>query len=125
MPRRSPSIHGTEEISKILPIYYDTNFFTILVVCCLTNAWAQKALEEIKETSGKFDGIYYAYPTPSSAQTPAPDGYTPFYISHYGRNGSRYILNNMDYKMPLITIQVADSMGMLTLKGKEVLKDME
>ena len=117
-----------------LLLIFDTKFhqlimrrilLTFFAVCCINNTWAQKALEEIKETPGKCGGVYYAYPTPTSAQTPAPDGYEPFYISHYGRHGSRYMLNDMDYKTPLITLQIADSMGMLTSKGKDVLKNME
>ena len=36
-------------------------------------------------------GIYAAYPGPVQTQlTPAPEGYEAFYISHYGRHGSRF-----------------------------------
>ena len=33
---------------------------------------------------------YYAYPTPTAKYTKAPAGYKPFYLSHYGRHGSRF-----------------------------------
>ena len=34
-------------------------------------------------------GIYYAYPVTKTELAEAPAGYEPFYISHYGRHGSR------------------------------------
>ena len=41
----------------------------------------------------KLGGVYYAYPIESGMANPllqlAPEGYEPFYISHYGRHGSR------------------------------------
>lgn len=37
----------------------------------------------------------YPFDTPSA--TPAPKGYEPFYISHYGRPRRRYILSNDQY----------------------------
>ena len=35
-------------------------------------------------------GIYFAYPVTESASI-CPEGYIPFYISHYGRHGSRWL----------------------------------
>lgn len=37
------------------------------------------------------------YPEPENANIAAPDGYKPFYISHYGRHGSRYVTNPASY----------------------------
>lgn len=42
------------------------------------------ALAQTPQQSGS---IYYAYPEPTDSLTPAPEGYKPFYISHYGRHG--------------------------------------
>lgn len=41
--------------------------------------------------------IYYAYPTPETPPTPAPEGYEVFYISHYGRHGSRWMTDDARY----------------------------
>ncbi|MDE6490838.1 MAG: histidine phosphatase family protein [Muribaculaceae bacterium] len=49
-------------------------------------------------TPEKSGGIYYAYPEPSGKLTPAPAGFTPFYISHYGRHGSRWITSDARYE---------------------------
>ena len=46
-------------------------------------------------------GVYYAYPIESGLDNPqlqpAPEGYEPFYISHYGRHGSRWLTNDARY----------------------------
>lgn len=86
---------------------------------------AQQALDEIRQNPDLSGGVYYAYKAPTQALTPAPKGYKPFYISHYGRHGSRYMLNDMDYQRPLMTLRRADEAGKLTEKGKDVLKRLE
>ena len=43
-------------------------------------------------------GNYCNYPLPSGHVTPAPEGYEPFYVSHYGRRGARYMTDDDPYK---------------------------
>ncbi|MCQ2228751.1 MAG: histidine phosphatase family protein [Bacteroidales bacterium] len=89
------------------------------------NATAQTAFEELKENPQKAGGVYYAYPGPTSTLTDVPEGYEPFYISHYGRHGSRYLLNDNDYKRVLDILRKADEMNVLTETGKSALSRME
>ena len=50
----------------------------------------------------------------------APKGYKPFYISHYGRHGSRHE-SRESYITELTKIfDKADEMNLLTAKGKEL-----
>lgn len=98
---------------------------TAAFALCSLSLSAQVALEAIKQDPGKSGGVYYAYQAPTQALTPAPKGYKPFYISHYGRHGSRYMLNDMDYQRPLMTLQRAQDAGVLTEKGKDVLRRMQ
>lgn len=86
---------------------------------------AQTALEEISQDPGRSGGVYYAYQVPTESQTPAPKGYKAFYISHYGRHGSRYMLSDEDYRRPLNVLRQANEMNALTAKGKDVLRRME
>lgn len=66
---------------------------------------------------------YLAYPGPSQNKlTPAPKGYKPFYISHYGRHGSRYLIGDNEYDKPLQILSEADKNGKLTPLGKDVLE---
>ena len=54
-----------------------------------------------QKTPEQMGGVYYAYPIESGVETPfvqpAPEGYEPFYISHYGRHGSRWLPNDDRY----------------------------
>ena len=64
-----------------------------------------------------------AYPNPSpNGLTPTPKGLHPFYISHYGRHGSRYLISRSDYEKPCQTLAEADSLGKLTPLGRDVLR---
>lgn len=67
-------------------------------------------------------GIYAAYPTAELPQlTPAPAGYEPFYISHYGRHGSRFQPNDSRYLNTLHRLQEAEAVGNLTPFGQSLL----
>ena len=49
----------------------------------------------------QMGGIYHAYPYASKADNlvdATPEGYTPFYLSHYGRHGSRWMTNDERYE---------------------------
>lgn len=69
---------------------------TLLVLTTLlllsSIAWGQKTdvKAEIMADSLKAYGGDYPYPERVYSLTPAPKGYKPFYLSHYGRHGSRY-----------------------------------
>ena len=66
-------------------------------------------------------GNYCNYPLPSGHVTPAPEGYEPFYVSHYGRHGARYMTDDDPYKYIIGKLDTAQTRGWLTDKGKEVL----
>ena len=78
--------------------------------------------DEIRATPEKAGGVYYAYPGPADTLAQAPAGYAPFYISHYGRHGSRYLISDGDYTRVIRRFESADSAGCLTALGKEVLR---
>lgn len=65
---------------------------------------------------------YYAYPTPNAKYTKVPVGYKPFYVSHYGRHGSRFHHTANDYHVLYNTLAKADSVGKLTELGKSLLE---
>ena len=85
--------------------------------------FAQLPRQEIKENIFRSGSNYYAYPGPlQESLTPAPQNYTPYYISHYGRHGSRYLINDSDYDKAFKALGRADSLGKLTSYGKDVLR---
>ena len=85
-------------------------------------ATAQTTKRELLQDLGKTGASYYAYPGPRQAVlTPAPEGYKPFYISHYGRHGSRYVSDNKYYTRAIAVLDSAARLGLLTQRGRDVL----
>ena len=98
---------------------------TILALACLALSFqavtAQTARREIAKNVTLAANNYQDYPVPTKALTPSPKGYEPFYISHYGRHGSRWLIGNKAFDGPFYTLAHADSLGKLTARGREVL----
>lgn len=71
-------------------------------------------------------GIYTAYPGPLQQElSPAPEGYTPFYISHYGRHGSRFQPNDSRYVNTRQRLRDALAQDNLTPFGLSLLPRIE
>ena len=70
----------------------------------------------------KMGGVYYAYPVTHTELADAPEGYEPFYISHYGRHGSRWLPNDKRY---VWVNEKFNDPKRLTKLGKDVRKRLE
>ena len=102
-----------------------------LVSSMFTTALAQSegkalsAFEKIRQNRNFSASNYCIYPDSTlPALTPAPPGKHPFYISHYGRHGSRYLSNRKGYDIPCRMLCAADSLGLLTPIGRDVLREL-
>ena len=94
-----------------------------LLVIASLSATAQSPRQQFKENIRKSGSNYYAYPGPQQQKlTPTPKGYEPYYISHYGRHGSRYLIGENDYNKAWKVLLRADSAGKLTAYGQDVLR---
>ena len=83
----------------------------------------EKPCDEIRKNILCSASNYMAYPGPKQRElTPAPDGRHPFYISHYGRHGSRYHNKPSIYDTPYRILASADSAGKLTPLGQDALR---
>ena len=99
-------------------------FLLILSALCIASvALAQTSREEIDAhphiamaTHSVYAGAHFFKPIAE-----APKGYKPFYISHYGRHGSRYEAEVEQTIDMLSFFRTAEKLGVLTAKGKEVL----
>ena len=80
------------------------------------------AISGIAQDRYQMGSNYYAYPTPNAKYTKAPAGYKPFYLSHYGRHGSRFHQPADHYHALYNTLAKADSAGKLTELGKSLLE---
>ena len=85
-----------------------------------TMAWGQRlsAMDQLKADPRKGYGNDYPYQITNVKQTAAPKGYKAFYISHYGRHGSRYYWNAQLYREVDSVLTVAHKNHQLTPAGE-------
>lgn len=101
-------------------------FVSLFLVAAVLTGCSQTSFKEVFDNPDKTGGLYYVYPAAEAdASVKAPKGYKPFYISHYGRHGSRYLVSDEDYSRPLAVFRAADKAGKLTEAGKDVLRRLE
>ena len=102
-----------------------TKYLIPMLLLLSVGAAAQTSKKEVYKDLNIAGGNYYAYPGPSQkVLTPAPEGYKPFYISHYGRHGSRYMTDNTPYIYAIDQLDSAARLGILTPKGAGVLEKL-
>jgi hypothetical protein len=85
----------------------------------------QISKEEILSDINTTGGVYYAYPTSNIELSKVPKDYTPFYISHYGRHGSRWLISENDFLSVLKVLRSASDNQALTENGINTLKKLE
>ena len=102
-------------------------YITILTLAVMT----MNAATPRKQIIGNFDrsaSNHYAYPYGSDVDipelTPAPAGYEPFFLDHYGRHGSRWLTTAKTYERPLQQLNKAKEAGMLNLQGELLLRQL-
>lgn len=67
----------------------------------------------------------HSYEFCSIVDTPAPEGFVPVYISHYGRHGSRHDISASAFQDAIQLLSKADSLGQLTKAGKTLLRHVK
>ena len=91
------------------------------------SAFAQReyARELLEQDVTRSMNLHHNYEAPEKVvDTPAPKGYKPFYISHYGRHGSRYhwTVNHIDRGLSILDSLAAHDL--LTEDGAAVREDL-
>ena len=81
--------------------------------------WAKSAIMEKPDRAG---GVYALYPEGQPLPPSAPNGYKPFYVSHFGRHGCRYHTSSSPYETALGYLKKLDSLDQLTNYGKGLLE---
>ena len=89
----------------------------LLAVLC-ANAQNYNALDEVKNDRIKASGMEAPYTLRENALTATPEGYAPFYVSHYGRHGSRYASSSDTYKTIRKALREAHKKDNLTELGE-------
>lgn len=98
---------------------------SLSIVLSLTSLISEAQIPTVDEYQAGSQQM--AYPVPERYQpklSQSPDGYVPFHMEHYGRHGSRWLLNTNDYDKPVQYLQKAKEAGVLTPRGEEVLEEL-
>ena len=94
-----------------------TTFFVALLAIS-AGAQNRAVLDDLKADPRRAYGTDYPYRMETRTLTKAPDGYQPFYVSHYGRHGSRYYWNDHLYKELDTLLTEAHNKHNLTPEGE-------
>lgn len=89
----------------------------LAAILCLA-ASAQSATQIIEENPYRAANNLHSYEFSPIQDTPAPKGFKPFYISHYGRHGSRYEQNASFSAAALEGFEKAKDADILSQKGQ-------
>ncbi len=99
------------------------------VALSFSPVWGQDARTRLQDNPERYGGVHHSYEAPSElVDTPAPKGYEPFYVSHYGRHGSRYLTSMNSVTRVSHLFDGLDSLGVLSAEGvalHEALKALE
>ena len=100
---------------------------TLLLWAVVLTMTAQTARDEIKANPWLAGSNYLDYDRqlPDFKYTQAPAGYVPFYFSHYGRHGSRWLIGDDIYERVLRPLRKAAEQKKLTAVGQETLAQLE
>ena len=91
------------------------------LLLCAVSASAQTydVLDRVASDGRKMAAMEGVHRFDAGPLTPAPEGYEPFYISHYGRHGSRYAWNSKTYTYIRDVFRRAHEKGLLTAVGED------
>ena len=102
--------------------------FTLLfLVVAISTMMAQTARDEIKANPWLAGSNYVDYDRqlPDFKYTATPAGYVPFYFTHYGRHGSRWLIGDDIYERVLKPLRKAAQQGKLSDVGQQTLNQLE
>ena len=97
---------------------------SLLMAICLSLFAQADAVRLFTENPDRAANNMHSYEFDPIVDTKAPKGFKPFYISHYGRHGSRYEQNSTFARAALEGFAYLDSLNLLTDAGKSLYSDV-
>lgn len=99
--------------------------FLIVEVPDVVKAPRPPMMDQVRANPELAAGLDRLYDFSEKASTPAPKGYEPVYIGHYGRHGSRYAYTAKTYTLPMELLREGAQQNNLTARGERLLADLE
>ena len=96
------------------------SYFICLASIFLAGAASAQDFPDLSQDRYSCANIQYTYHVPEFKDTKAPSGYRPFYVSHYGRHGSRYRLDANSYSRIIPQLDSLHGKGLLTSAGEDM-----
>ena len=96
----------------------------LIVLSCLALALpcvSQVTQDNLMKQITKAGCLFHSYEFNDVSDTPPPAGFKPFYISHYGRHGSRYHTQEKYFAESYLTLEKSRVAGNLTSEGEYLL----
>ena len=87
--------------------------------------FSQVTQDNLMKQMTKAGCLFHSYEFNEIHDTPPPAGFKPFYISHYGRHGSRYHAAEKYFAESYHTLEKARTAGNLTAEGEYLLKQTD
>ena len=95
------------------------------MVGCFSYGQSLDARRLLEEDITRSANLHHNYEAPAQVyDSPVPKGYTPFYISHYGRHGSRYHWGARPIDEAISVLDSLMSHDLLTEQGLAVREDI-
>lgn len=103
----------------------ERRLFTHFCIVEVPQAPKPQVVDEVRSNPVLAAGLDCIYDFSPKVATPAPKGYEPIYVAHYGRHGSRYAYTAKTYTLPLEMLREAAQTNNLTERGQKLLADLE
>lgn len=103
-------------------------YFILCVASIVAMAQPELAQQQLAANHNRSGSNHYAYPYPAQELpklTPAPAGYQPFFINHYGRHGSRWLTKQSSYDKPVSALEDLERKHLLTKQGEVLLNILQ
>jgi hypothetical protein len=97
---------------------------SLLLALCLSLGAQEAAVKLFAENPDRAANNMHSYEFDPIQDTKAPKGFKPFYVTHYGRHGSRYEQNSTFGRAALEGFAYLDSLNLLTEAGKSLYADV-
>lgn len=91
------------------------------IALCLLILASDNIAQLFRQDPDRFGVNTHVYEFRQIKETPAPSGFKPVYISHFGRHGSRTDWNAGHYKYVIDILERADSLNILSARGDSLL----